>query len=83
VLASRRWPNAEEMYFYLSSLLKGKVHRRFAWSIGEHFSNAQFRSVMKNGITYAVGLSLTRSSAFFGVEEESIIMPPPFCCSLK
>jgi hypothetical protein len=30
VLASRRWPNAEEMYFYLSSLLKGKVHRRLS-----------------------------------------------------
>jgi hypothetical protein len=31
----------EEMYFYVSSLLKGKLHRAFAYSVGEEFGDAQ------------------------------------------
>jgi hypothetical protein len=49
-LTLHQWPNASEDRgdaFCLSSLLKGKVHHRFAWSVGERFGGAQFQSVMQ------------------------------------
>jgi hypothetical protein len=37
----------EEMYFYTSSLLDGKLYCLFALSLGEHFCDAQLQLVMQ------------------------------------
>ena len=47
------------MYFYTSSLLRGKLPRAFDSAVGEEFCDAQCQLEMKNGFASTVGVGLS------------------------